>query len=210
MLGLAQKSMRSRMGGMTLIELMIVLTIVAVVLMMGMPSMAVWMKNSRIRSAADSLHNSMQTARAEAVRRNQVVRVQVVDSLNNDCSLSSSGHYWVTSLGSASNPASSCASAIDDSTAPKILQKGAVTNTANITVNASQTVFAFNGLGQQASTTDPTTTAPGAMTVQITAAEGSCVKAGGDIRCLSITVSPAGQVRICDPAISTAGDALKC
>lgn len=210
MLGLVRPLAGPRMRGMTLIELMIGLTIVAVVLMLGMPSMAVWMKNSRIRTAADSLHNSMQAARAEAVRRNQVVRVQVVDSLNGDCSLSSSGHYWVMSLGSASNPASSCASAIDDSTAPKILQKGAVTNTANITINASQTVFAFNGLGQQASTTEPTTTAPQAMTVQITAADSSCVQAGGEIRCLNISVSPAGQVRMCDPAISTAGDALKC
>ena len=92
----------------------------------------------------------------------------------------------------------------------EILQKGAVANSANVKVNASQTVFAFNGLGQQASTTEPTTTAPEAMTVQITATEGSCVQAGGEIRCLNITVSPAGQVRMCDPAISTAGDALKC
>lgn len=195
---------------MTLIELMIGLTIVAMLLMLGMPSMAVWMQNSRIRAAADSLHNSMQAARAEGVRRNQVVRIQVVDTSDNDCSLSSSGHYWVTTLGAGSTPASSCASAVDDSTAPKILQKGSVTSAASVTINASQTVFAFNGLGQQASTTDPTTTAPQAMTVKITATQGSCVQAGGEIRCLNVTVSPAGQVRMCDPAISTAGDALKC
>ncbi len=210
MLGLVRPRARPRMRGMTLIELMIGLTIVAIVLMLGMPSMVVWMNNSRIRTAADSLHNSMQAARAEAVRRNQVVRVQVVDSLNNDCSLSSNGLYWAISLGAGSNPATSCASAIDDSTAPKILQKGAIANSGNVAVRASQTVFAFNGLGQQASTTSPTTTAPQAMTVQITSSQGSCVQAGGEIRCLTVTVSPAGQVRMCDPAISTTGDALKC
>lgn len=198
------------MRGMTLIELMIGLVIVSILLLLGMPSMALWMKNSRIRTAAETLQNSMQYARAEAVRRNQVVRVQLVDTLGDDCNLSTSGHFWVTNLGSGTTAAASCATAVSDSTDPKILQKGPVTTANNLSVSASQSVFAFSGLGQQAATTNPAVTPPSSMNVQITATEGSCVKDGGEVRCLSVIVSPAGQVRMCDPSISSAGDALKC
>ena len=210
MLRLCATAKTRRERGMTLIELMIGLVIVSLLLMLGMPSMALWMKNSRIRTAAETLQNSLQAARAEAVRRNQVVRVQLVDTMGDDCNLSTSGRYWVTNLGAGNNAAASCGQEVGDSTDAKILQKGPISTATTISVTASQTVYAFNGLGQQAATTNPTINPPSALTVQFTAAEGSCVKDGGDVRCLNVIVSPAGQVRMCDSAISTRGDALTC
>ena len=195
---------------MTLIELMVGVTLVAIVLMLGMPAMALWMKNSRIRSAAETLQNSFQSARAEAVRRNQVVRIQLVDSANNSCSLGTQGTHWVTNVGAGNNPGGSCGEALDDSTDPRLIQTGVITTATSIQLLASSSVYAFNGMGQQAATKNPTTTPPSALTVQITAKEGSCVKDGGEVRCLNLLASPAGQVRVCDPAVTTAGDALKC
>lgn len=210
MLRLRAAATAKREQGMTLIELMVGLVIVALILMLGMPSMALWMKNSRIRTAAETLQNSLQTARAEAVRRNQVVRVQLVDTMTDSCNLSTSGRYWVTNLGAGNNAAASCGQEAGDSTEAKILQKGPISTVNTISVTASQTVYAFNGLGQQAATTNPTVNPPNALTVEFTATEGSCIKDGGDVRCLNVVVSPAGQVRMCDSAISTGGDALKC
>ncbi len=200
----------SHAQGMTLIELMVGVTLIAVVLMLGMPSLSLWMQNSRIRTAAETLQNSMQHARAEAVRRNQVVRIQLVDALDDSCSLSTGGANWATNLGAGSNPAASCGHAIDDSSDPKLVQKGPISTAQNVRLNASQAVYAFSGMGQQAATTNPTVTPPSGMTVQISATQGSCVKDGGEVRCLNVVVSPAGQVRMCDPSVTTAGDVLKC
>ncbi|MFG5777064.1 GspH/FimT family pseudopilin [Comamonas sp. J-3] len=210
MLSLHATASAKHARGMTLVELMIGVVIVASVLALGMPSMALWMKNSRIRSAAEVMQNSLQTARAEAVRRNEVVRVQLVDTIGNDCNLNANGRFWVTNLGAGNNAAASCGQATGDNQDAKILQKGALSTATNVSVTASQTVYAFNGLGQQAATTNPTINPPNALTVEFTAAEGSCIKDGGDVRCLNVIVSPAGQVRMCDSAISTRGDALTC
>lgn len=195
---------------MTLIELMVGLAIVATALLMGIPSFALWMKNTRIRTAADVLQNSLQYARTEAVRRNQVVRFQMVDTLDGACALSASGKNWVTNLGSSATPASACGNPIDDTTAPRLLQKGPLITSASVQLTASQTAFAFNGLGRQVATTNPTTAPPSPMTVQITPVQGACLKSGGDVRCLNVVVSPAGQVRTCDPQMTTAGDSLAC
>ncbi len=207
----AQPSLpRTRARGMTLIELMIGIALVSILLMMGMPSLSVWMQNSRIRAAAETLQNSVQHARAEAVRRNQVVRIQLVDTLDNACNLSSTGMNWATNVGSGTTPASGCGEAISDTGDFRLVQKGPLSTAANVRVTASQTVYAFNGMGQQAATTNPTTTPPSGLSVALTSTQGSCVKDGGEIRCLNITVSPAGQVRMCDPSVSTTGDAVKC
>lgn len=59
--------------GVTLIELMIAIAILAVLLTVGVPSFKVWMQNSQIRTATESIQNGLQLARAEAVRRNEQV-----------------------------------------------------------------------------------------------------------------------------------------
>ena len=38
---------------------------------------------------------------------------------------------------------------------------------------------------------------------------GTCVTAGGAMRCLAVRVTTAGQIRMCDPAVG-AGDARAC
>ncbi len=63
----------SNSRGFTLIELMIGLTIVAMILAIGVPSFGVWIQNTKIRNAADAMANGLQLARAEAVRRNTAV-----------------------------------------------------------------------------------------------------------------------------------------
>jgi type IV fimbrial biogenesis protein FimT len=59
--------------GVTLIELMIGLAIVALILTLGLPSISTWIQNSQLRSAAESVQSGLQLARAEAVRRNTLV-----------------------------------------------------------------------------------------------------------------------------------------
>jgi type IV fimbrial biogenesis protein FimT len=71
-------------------------------------------------------------------------------------------------------------------------------------VSAVDADVVFNGLGR-------TDLAAGALTIQVTNPTGGvCVAASGPMRCLNVVVQPGGQIRMCDPAIATAGDTRKC
>jgi type IV fimbrial biogenesis protein FimT len=52
---------------------MIGIAIMAILLAVGLPGFKVWMLNTQIRTATESMQNGLQLARAEAVRRNEQV-----------------------------------------------------------------------------------------------------------------------------------------
>lgn len=60
-------------SGFTLLEMMVTVAIVAILAGIGVPSMAVWLKDNRIESEANSLATLLSYARTEAVTRNGVV-----------------------------------------------------------------------------------------------------------------------------------------
>lgn len=67
-------------GGLTLIELMIGISILAFLLAAGMPSFTRWMQDAQNRTAAESVLNGLQLARMESLRRNAQVRFKLTDS----------------------------------------------------------------------------------------------------------------------------------
>ncbi len=62
-----------RNGGLTLLELLVVLLLVGLMLSLGAPGMAGMIERNRLRAAADQLMLSLNLARSEAVKRNQPV-----------------------------------------------------------------------------------------------------------------------------------------
>lgn len=60
-------------GGLTLIELMVVVAIMAIGVTLAAPSFSQMTANYRVRSGAESIINGLNYARAEAVRRNSAV-----------------------------------------------------------------------------------------------------------------------------------------
>ena len=56
--------------GFTLIELMVALAIVALLLFLGMPSFSTFVRNSEIRSTAESIINGLRAANTTAANRN--------------------------------------------------------------------------------------------------------------------------------------------
>ena len=90
----------NRQAGMTLIELMIGIVLLAILLALGAPTFFRWTQNSQIRNAAEAVQNGLTLARAEAVRRNTTVRFQLVTTTTAACALSPTGANWVVSLDS--------------------------------------------------------------------------------------------------------------
>ena len=77
--------------GMTLIELMITISLLAIVIAIGLPSFTGAINGSRLSSAANELSSALQVARAEAVRRNR----SVVLCRSDDQLTCSTGAQWI-------------------------------------------------------------------------------------------------------------------
>ncbi len=183
--------------GVTLIELCIGIVIMAVLIVLALPTFTAWLQNSQIRVAADAIQNGISIARSEAIRRNTSVRFQFTSTADNSCALSTSGKNWVVSLDDPTSPAA-CGSAASDTVAPRIIQmRPASDGTPNAVVAADQSVIVFTGLGR----VNPVPAAN--ININVTNPTGGSCAAAGPMRCLRIVVSTGGQVRMCDPAFAS-------
>ena len=200
---------RARQRGVSLIELMIGITIAALLMMIGLPSMVTWLNNSQIRTAGETLLAGLTLARVEAVKRNTIVRFQLVSDLSSGCTLSTSGTSWVVSM---ENPAGACDDAPSETAAPRIIQsKSGAEGTARVGITASgAAVVYFNGLGR---VTSPSGAANMTRLMITNPGGGTCQyldTTNGTMRCLRIDISTGGEVKMCDPAVTDATDPRIC
>lgn len=207
---MARRETRGKRG-MSLIELLVALGIAMALLVVAVPSFADWLHNLQIRSTAESLQAGLQYARTEAIRRNAIVRWQLVDTPDSSCVLSATGSAWVVNLGSET-PAGACAQATGDGSSPYVLRRGTpVASNPRTAISAGRAVVAFDGLGRQhASAAITGGSSASSFSADLTGVQGSCVAAGGTVQCLRVVVSIEGQVGLCDPAHTASGDVLRC
>jgi type IV fimbrial biogenesis protein FimT len=66
--------------GFTLIELMVAIMIAALLLLIGMPSVTTFLRNSEIRSTTEAISNGLRAARSEATRLNLPVSFTLAGS----------------------------------------------------------------------------------------------------------------------------------
>jgi len=196
--------MHRTQAGMSLIEMMIGLVILGLLIMIGLPNMNIWLNNSQIRTAGETMLAGLTLARVEAVRRNQVVRLQLVSDLTAGCVISTSGTSWVVSL---DDPTGLCDAAPKEPAPgdppPRIIQnRSGAEGSARAALAATPAgVVYFNGLGRL--------TSPGgaANMTRIDISNpggGACENpdgSGGPMRCLRINISLGGEARMCDPAV---------
>ncbi|MGD9951816.1 MAG: GspH/FimT family pseudopilin [Burkholderiales bacterium] len=191
-------------SGVTLIELMIGLVIMALLIMIGLPNMSIWLNNSQIRTTGETMLAGLALARTEAVRRNQIVRFQMVSDLTSGCAISTGGRSWVVSL---DDPTAACDAAPGEPAPgdppPRILQvrSGDEGTTRAVPAATPAAVAYFNGLGRL--------TSPGGA-INMTRIDisnptgGACENAdgsGGPMRCMRINISIGGEAKMCDPAV---------
>lgn len=176
----AHRSMR----GFTLVELMVVVAVLAALMSIGAPSFMEWIQNSRIRSAAESLQNGLQIARAEAVRRN--TNVEFV--------LQGTKGAWTVRLQQGAT----------------FVQGSSAEGGANVTVAstpAGATTLTYNGMGR-VSTGNADGSAP---ITQLAVDLPAAVLPAAKTRDLRVTVGIGGEIRMCDPdAGLPADDPRRC
>ncbi len=190
---------RRNSQGVTLVELMVTLAIVAMLVLAALPSFSLAFVNSRIRSTGEALLTGLQLAKSEAVSRNARVRFQLTTTLDAACAPSANGVNWVVNMdpnANADEVTGLCDRAPNDQVAPFILQTrpAAAGSGASTQVAASQASLVFNGLGRLADIP------PGNVTINITnPTGGACIANGGEVSCLRIVISTLGQARMCNP-----------
>jgi type IV fimbrial biogenesis protein FimT len=175
--------------GFSLIEVLITMALLGILLGLAAPSFGEWIRNTKVRTVADSLQNGVRLAQAEAVRLNSQVAFFLTNSstCTNTMAPAAGGSYWsirtVPPLGVGTGD---------------VVQCGVVSDVASDVTLAGPTAICFNSIGRQTANTTPglggTTCvlpASGRSTYDITKA---------DSRPLRVVVSIGGQLRLCDPA----------
>jgi type IV fimbrial biogenesis protein FimT len=193
------KHCRSR--GLSLVELMIGLAIVALLLFVAVPSFSTFLQNTKIRNAAESALTGLGVARNEAIRRNSPVRFQFVSSLASGCALSNQSLAWVVSL---SDPTGACEQAPSETVEPKIVEKrSASEGTQGVLVETKTGAgvtftgpVVFTGLGR--------VSGAAIERIDFSNVAGTCQHldaTNGTMRCMRIVISSGGQARLCDPKV---------
>lgn len=166
--------------GFTLVELMIVLVILAVMALVALPNMNVWLQNTQIRTAGESILNGMQLARAEAIRRNTAMEMRMDVASGWSVRVVGTGEVVRSRLHSEGTSAASV-----------------------VIAPAGATKITFDSFG---SVVDPNPDATARITeIKI----DSTAIAGPDSRELCVMVKVGGNVRLCDPQVA-AGDTRTC
>lgn len=159
-------------AGFTLIELMVAITILAILLFIALPNFAVWMQNTQIRTAGEAVLNGMQLARAEAIRRNVNVELRMDVSSGWTAVVAGPGGEVIQS---------------------RLAGEGSAAALVTITPAGANTVT-FSSFGSVA------TNADGTATVTEIKIDSPAI-AAADSRELCILVRAGGNVRMCDPQV---------
>jgi len=186
-----------RCRGFNLIEMLIAMVILALLLLLALPNMSEYLRNASVRTAAEIIANGIQLARSEAIRRNTPVEFALVSAdpteANVSAAANTAGPHWIVRT---FQPTAVY-------TAPDFIQGGGAYSTRNAVIAADSANFSFGSLGR--------TDLGGNNTIRVTyPSGGNCVADGGSVRCLNVVVQIGGQVRMCDPAVTAAGDTRAC
>ena len=204
----------ARSRGFTLIELMVGLTLLGVLLMLAMPSFTQMINNQKLRSTADTVLSGLQTARLEALKRNQPVEflltADTIDPANyGSFSTNAVGPGWAVRLDPVTCTSGPTECYVDGKSGLEGTNQSDPTalavKLATTNMPASNTIR-FDAMGRS-----NVTAAAGVWIDVSNPTGGTCKAVGGVMRCLRIVVSGSGRVRLCDPSVApAAGETRAC
>lgn len=186
--------------GVTLIELIVAIGIISILLAIGAPAFSSWVQNGQIRTTADAIQNGLQLARTEALKNNAQALFSLTTTVDDGCATYAGGATGVAAnwIVSTADPTGACgtgAQVTSKRAATEGTSNALVTVTQNAAVHTGQ--ITFNGLGR-------ITPLP-ANDVWFDVSNptgGACGTASGNMTCLRVVVSPAGNIRLCKTTLT--------
>jgi type IV fimbrial biogenesis protein FimT len=177
---------RQDQRGVTLVELMIGIAILAILVSQALPSFGSWIQNQQIRNTAEAILNGLQVAKAQAIKANTntefVLVAAAVDPTsvaNVGAAASTAGTNWIVRNFQAGG-----AYGASDYVQGRVGQEGS----RNATVASGQGSFVFTPLGRLLN--------PPAASINI---DVDNINAYSGKRTMRVIVTPGGQIRMCDP-----------
>jgi type IV fimbrial biogenesis protein FimT len=180
-------NMALRQHGFNLIEVMVTLTVLAIMISLGVPGFVEWLQSQRVRASAEAITNGMQVARGEAIRRNLpvVLGLEPPTTAWTVCQATVSPCDSTTAAGNMIQNKSGAESSGDAKIAP---------------TPAGAILVTFSPLGSVVSNFDGSASL---KQVDVFYSDPAlCSAAGGTMRCLRVVVTPGGNARMCDPTPS--------
>jgi type IV fimbrial biogenesis protein FimT len=176
--------------GFTLIELMVTVALLSILMALAFPAMSEWMRNSRIRTVADTLQNGLRLAQTEALRRSR----QTVFSLTADTNPADG----LTAVADGANWSVNFVPLLTgEATDTTFIEGGGLTGLAPDVQITGPATLCFNSLGRVVDNPTPGT---GVECRAAAAAYDITIPNADAGRPLRVLVALGGQVRLCDPA----------
>lgn len=188
---------------MSLIEIVVVFCIIGIVMAFVGPSAGVWIQNTQLRNAADSVLSGVQQARLEAIKRNKLMMIRLsdvnstaweiclYDPLTDACSTAAGA---VVATKSASEGSQNARLSTETTNPP-------IPATALSMGSGMPATLTFDSFGRMAATATSNFTRVDVR---------NSVMPAADERRLVILVTVGGQVRMCDPKLSKATNPQGC
>ena len=189
-------------GGFTLVELMVTITLIAILILLAVPAFGTWSADARVRSTAESLQNALRMAQLTAVARNR----STVFSLTNaspalDAAPVANGSNWYIETVPMDGEDED-----KDKVADRFIQGATAAGQYGVTITGPASLC-FNSLGRQVTKTltkpSTTCTAPtddNTVTTKSDTVGTYTVSKAGASRKLLVRVYLGGRVRMCDAA----------
>jgi type IV fimbrial biogenesis protein FimT len=193
----------SHQRGFSLIEIAVTLVVLSLLIFATAPGIGVAITNARMRSVADSIQVGLQSARMEAMRRNVVIRFEMMTQnangeIDSSCAADATGAAWAVSQDAA---AGACDVPFSQIAAPRISDRRAAgLGARGMTIQgidatgAAASLVVFDSLGQAVGV--------GLTRIDITSNTA-------DTRALRVEMTNGGIVRLCEPAAG-ATDPRRC
>lgn len=184
--------------GFTLVELLVAMAVLALLLASALPGYGEFVRNSQVRTAAQSIESGLQMARTEAVRSNAPVQLELLGTLAG--AAVAGGTDW--RIRAASD------------TAPDTFNRTVTTRTEPNAASVARVgvAAAINGAAVAPGAGLPATitfTGLGRLTAGTTVRQIDVTGPAGS-RTLAVQLGPGGDIRLCDPALSRANEPQGC
>lgn len=190
-------SMRRRRSsrGFTLVELAVTVTLLVILVSVGIPSFMTWIRNTQVRSVAESLQTGLRQAQTDALRLNRSVVFYLTNGTPSPAAIvpaAANGKSWAIER----------IAQFDDLTTSqaRFVTGGSLTDVASkVTITSATISICFNANGRIS-----TNAAPGVVGAVCNAgpARFDIAQPNVDLtadRSLSVLVAIGGQIHMCDP-----------